>query len=111
MKIVAFLKDLISQGWKQKEIAIKCGYTPTHINRIIKTNHAEIVTIERIAKAFGKPVSMFLEEEPTSGRILNQEEEILLDLCGQDRELLRDAIKHVEKEKLFREIKEKGRAA
>lgn len=102
MKIIDFLNDLIFEGWKQKEIAEKCGYTPQHINRMLKKNYADIKAIEKIAKAFNKPLSMFLEEEAPQGRYLNRDQELLLDTIGEDRELIREMIRCAEKEKLYK---------
>jgi len=118
MKIIKFLKELINDGWKQVDIAKKCNYSASHINRLIKRNYADIKTIEKIAKAFDKPILMFLEEEQPAGRVLSREEEILLDICDKDRELIREMIRCAQKEKLFRDsVKEekqgteKGRVA
>lgn len=109
MKIISFLKNLISEGWKQKEIAEKCGYTPTHICKILKTEHADIVTIEKIAKAFGKPVSMFLDEENPERLIPSDREELLLQQIREEG-LLDEALRWVEKEKLYKNVKKESAA-
>lgn len=107
MNIKEFIEELIHKGWKRKEIAEKCGYTVQHITRLLK--HSEITkleTVERFAKAFDKPISFFLEEkDQETDKVLSRKEEILLELCDGDNSLLDEAIKCVEKEKLYQQVK------
>jgi transcriptional regulator with XRE-family HTH domain len=103
MIIDLFLKDLIGNGWKQKEIAEKCGFSPQHINRILKTGKAELVTIGKIAKAFDKPVSMFLDDEIKVEPMLTKKEEKLLEMLRSEEGLIDEILKNTEKEKLYRE--------
>lgn len=110
MNIFDFLNELTVNGWKQKDIAEKCNFTPQHVGHIIRTKKAKLITIERIAKAFDKPVSFFLDEEARAEPIMPRKKQILLEIIGDDNDLLDEAIKHTEKEKLYKETMKKKAA-
>lgn len=111
MTIKDYLKKLISEGWKQKDIAAKCGYKPAMINDLLKRiDKPNIQTIERIANAFNIPINFFLEEgEGSKQRILSIQEERLLQIIGGDRQLLEKIIECAEKEKMYLEAKRKAK--
>lgn len=111
MTIKDYLKKLISEGWKQKDIAAKCGYKPAMINDLLKRiDKPNIQTIEKIAAAFNIRITFFLEEgEESKQRILSREEERLLQIIGADLQLLEETIKFAEKEKMYLEAKGKGK--
>jgi hypothetical protein len=61
------------------------------------------VTIGKIAKAFDKPVSMFLDDEVKVEPMLTKKEEKLLEMLRSEEGLIDEILKHTEKEKLYRE--------
>lgn len=108
MKVKAFLEELKRNGWKYKDIAEKCNFKPSNISRIINGHEVKIQTIEKIAKAFEMPLSVFLDETRPE-KVLTRKEEILLELVKGEA-IIDEVIRYAQKEKLYNEVKKRKAA-
>lgn len=103
-----FIKGLIKEGWKQKEIAEKCGVVPQCINGIIKNGSCSLETAIKIADAFGVSLDAVTGRKPAE-RIMSATQELLIEMTSGDDEVARAALRCAEGEKLIKAKEGEGR--
>lgn len=91
MKVSVFFNKLIAEGESQSSIARKCGISQSTVNNLLNGGDEtpRTSTLRRIAGAYNKPLSFFLEDwspdklnivEESPGFGINEEEQQLLDV-------------------------------
>lgn len=91
MKVSLFFNKLIAEGESQSSIARKCGISQSTVNNLLNGGDEtpRTSTLRRIAGAYNKPLSYFLEdwppdklniEEESPGFGISSEEQRLLDV-------------------------------
>ncbi len=110
-KIISDIKnELVNQGLSESELARRAGFTQLKVNRLLNgiTKRIDLAVIDKLRQTLGLSSSSSV---PSTGQgvscgereTLTRKQQILLELCS-DEVLLDEAIKHVEKEKLFNKI-------
>ncbi len=106
--IATFIKKLIANGWKQKDIAVICGITATYVSELKKGATCSAEVLLKIADAFNVTVDEVLGRKQT--REITPEEELILKTIDGDRELARAVLRSAQGEKLVKKMEgEKGR--
>lgn len=110
-----FIKTKVTEEGSQSAVARKIGVRqPTVHKWILGDAIPDTQSLKLIATAYGLPLAYFLEEDGQSaqarsqnepGTPLTEKQRILLELT-RDEDLLDEAIKHIEKEKHYKELQD-----
>ena len=99
IKIARILRDLT-----QEELAKKIGVEPVTVSRMESgSRNITAVEIEKLSKAFNRPLSYFYEEEEKKEEIITfivgEDTRDLIDLDSEDKEIIDELIERFKKEK------------
>ena|SRR6266540_651213 len=106
--VESFLKKLKAKGWKQKDIAEKCGFVPNYISGLINGSNCSIETVIKIADAFGVSTDEVLGRS-NKHRTVTPEEDMLLQITQGNQDITRAALRSAMGEKHFKEEEGEGR--
>lgn len=105
--IETFLKKLLQNGWKQREIADKAGVPQATISKAANGADCSAETLIKIADAFKVTVDTVLGR--TQARTITPQEEHLLAITAGDKDITQAAIRSAQGEKYIKESEGKGR--
>lgn len=88
MKISSFFQQLIDSGESQTSIARKCGISQSTVNNLLQGGDEtpRTSTVRRIADAYNKPISYFLDEW---GYELSIQDPDHIKMTDEEKELVR----------------------
>jgi transcriptional regulator with XRE-family HTH domain len=103
-----FIKNLESQGWKQREIASKTGVSQNFISELSHGKKCSIETLLKFADAFGVSTDAVLGR--TQEKTLSPVEELLIQTTEGNEQIARAALRSAQGEKsLLKSEGERGK--
>lgn len=101
-----FLKELLNNGWKQREIAEKTDIQRVFITKLCAGANCSLETVIKIADAFEVSTDEVLGRSPS--KPITPTEEKLLQTTDGDDDIARAALRSAQGEKLLKNIGGEG---